>query len=283
MNISKPYAERIEAYLTAHLPSQSHLTDAMRYATLNGGKRLRAALLYASGELFSIPLSQLDNAAAAIECIHAYSLIHDDLPAMDNDDMRRGKPSCHKAFGEAEAILAGDALNTIAFEFLAHSPLAAEVKIAQILCLAQTAGHAGMIGGQSLDIAHTNQQINYKTLQSIHHQKTGALITAALHLGALPEENYSDYQTTLQHIGEKLGIAYQILDDILDETADSNTLGKTAGKDKAQGKNTYVHLLGIEKSQMIVENLRAEIHEHIQNLPAGNLHLLIEEIFGRNY
>lgn len=268
------YQQRLEETLQKRLPSEGgRIVEALRYALLGGGKRFRAALIYAVAEDFSIPLVQVDAAACAIEAIHAYSLIHDDLPAMDNDDWRRGKASMHKAFDEATAILTGDALNTLAFSWLTDSPLVANIQIEQIRILANAAGWAGMIGGQMHDIATTGQPITFDFLQAIHHGKTGALIRAALHLGALPDDSYGKHRETLHTLGEQLGIAYQIADDILDATVDSSQLGKTAGKDEAQGKNTYPAFIGLEES-------RAAFHEHSEKaqaaaacLPNGAPHL----------
>lgn len=278
------YQTRIEHYLQQNLPPEhsGKLAQAMRYSTLNGGKRLRAALVYAAAADSNLALEQVDTAAAAIECIHAYSLIHDDLPAMDDDALRRGKPSCHIAFGEAEAILAGDALNTLAFELLSQSPLPAAVQIQQIRFLSQAAGWAGMVGGQSQDMALTGKSADLATLQNIHRGKTGALIQAALLLGACPAPDFAARHASLAAIGAALGIAYQIHDDILDATASSTTLGKTAGKDAAQQKNTYVQLLGLEHSRRLWQESQANIQTLLQQLPqATALSQLIASIFAR--
>ena len=241
----------------------------MRYATLGGGKRLRAALLYATADAFAVPLDTVDAAACAVEAIHAYSLIHDDLPAMDDDDLRRGRASTHRAFDEATAILAGDALNTLAFALLADSPLAPAIKLAQIQTLADAAGWAGMIGGQMRDMAATGRALTLPELQTVHRGKTGALIRAALHLGAQPAADYPAHAATLDTLGEHLGIAYQIADDILDATADSAALGKTAGKDAVQGKNTYPALLGLDESRAALATHSAQADAAAARLPHG--------------
>lgn len=279
------YQCRVEAALNKFLPNNhTQLTQAMRYSALNGGKRLRAALTYASAESLNIDNDAIDYAAVAVECIHAYSLIHDDLPAMDDDDLRRGKPSCHKAYNEAEAILAGDALNTLAFELLAQSPLTDSIKIAQINCLAKAAGWAGMVGGQSLDIAYTGKPISLETLKTIHQRKTGALIQTALIIGALPSKNYQNYQTIFTKLGENLGIAYQIIDDVLDATANTATLGKTAGKDAEQGKNTYYQHLGLEECRHLIYLLHQESEVLIEQLPFSlPLKEILEILFNRVY
>ncbi|MDO4777014.1 MAG: polyprenyl synthetase family protein [Cardiobacteriaceae bacterium] len=280
------WQQRSEAQLAAALPDDgSRLTAAMRYALLDGGKRLRAALIHATAADFAVPPEAVDAAVCAVEAIHAYSLIHDDLPAMDDDDLRRGKPSCHKAFDEATAILAGDALNTLAFEWLAASALPADVRLAQIRVLAQAAGYQGMVAGQSLDMAHTGTAADLATLQTIHRGKTGALLAASLHLPALASADYAAHRATLDTLGEHLGLLYQISDDILDATADSQTLGKTAGKDAAQDKTTYISLLGLDAS-------RAEAERHYRaalaccaQLPGQGQHLaaLLARIYRRSH
>ena len=257
----------IEAALDQRLPDDgSRLVSAMRYALLGGGKRLRAVLIHAVARDFALPAENISAAACAVEAIHAYSLIHDDLPAMDDDDLRRGKPSCHKAYDEATAILAGDALNTLAFAWLADSPCHADIRLAQLQTLAEAAGYRGMVGGQSLDMAYTGKAADLATLQGIHHGKTGALLAACLHLGAQAAPDYEAHRATLEIIGSHLGLLYQIRDDILDATADSAALGKTAGKDHAQNKSTYVTLLGLDES-------RAQAAQHYQQACAHSQHL----------
>ena len=228
-------------------PEQLH--SAMRYATLAGGKRLRPLLVYASGHALGVTAESLDHAAAAVEMIHAYSLIHDDLPAMDDDALRRGRPTLHVAFDEATAILAGDALQAQAFLALANAPHSAEQRVAMIACLAAGAGSIGMAGGQALDLAAVGQQISEAALMQMHAGKTGALIRSAVTLGALAGSASTATSMRLDRYAEALGLAFQIRDDLLDVEGDSATLGKTAGKDAAAAKPTYVSMLGSDASR----------------------------------
>lgn len=280
------WQQRIESELAQRLPADgSRLSAAMRYGLLGGGKRLRAALVYATAADFGIAREQIDSAACAVEAIHAYSLIHDDLPAMDDDDLRRGKPSCHKAYDEATAILAGDALNTLACAWLADSPLGADIRLKQVAKLTHAAGYQGMVGGQSLDMAHTGKAADIATLQSIHCGKTGALLNACLHLAALAADDYMHYRAPLDELGEHLGLLYQICDDILDATADSATLGKTAGKDAAVHKVTYVSLLGVAESRAMAEMHYRKAHACCRELPqqGAQLGALLEIIYQRRH
>ena len=247
----KRYRVRVENVLGRLLPpAQSTPTDlheAMRYATLGGGKRLRACLVYATGEALRAPLEALDHAAAAVELIHAYSLIHDDLPCMDDDDIRRGRPSCHKAFGEATALLAGDALQTQAFTVLATAPgLAAATRIAMVEALAQASGSLGMAGGQALDLK-AGPVATVETLIERHGRKTGALIQGAVRLGALAAA--SEVPAGLDHYGQALGLAFQIADDLLDVEGVALVVGKTVGADAAAGKATFASALGIPEAR----------------------------------
>ncbi|UJF23723.1 polyprenyl synthetase family protein [Suttonella sp. R2A3] len=272
MNALNAYQQRAEAALEHAVPNDcGQLSEAMRYATLGGGKRLRAALVYACAADFSVSDSDSDPAAAAVEFIHAYSLAHDDLPAMDDDDLRRGKPSLHKAFDEATAILAGDALNTLAFTLLTHAPLPSAIALRQIRRLGEASG--GMIYGQMLDMAHTGQKPDLAAIQHIHTHKTGDLLNACLHLGALPSPDYDAHKQALEAIGKAIGIAYQIADDVLDATVDSAQLGKTAGKDSAQGKNTYPALLGLEASRDEAAKQFDLALERCKQLPNQGAHL----------
>lgn len=286
MMLKDTHFARIERVLNDQLPNaDTRIAQAMRYSTLDGGKRLRALLVYACAQDFGVENAQVDAAAAAIECIHAYSLIHDDLPAMDDDNLRRGKASNHIAFDQATAILAGDALNTLAFELLSHSALKADTKIIQIQQLSHAAGVAGMIGGQMLDIIHTDNPANLPTLEKIHYGKTAALFIAALHLGAAPSAHYHDHSQTLNTIGHDLGMAFQIIDDILDSSSDSATLGKTAGKDSDQNKHTYVTLLGIEDSRQRAIDYSLSAIAATDTLPNQGKHLgsLIRTMSERRY
>lgn len=235
------------------------LHRAMRYAVLGGGKRLRPLLVYATGLAFCAPLERLDSSAAAVEIIHAYSLVHDDLPAMDDDDLRRGRPTCHVAFGEAMAILAGDALQALAFEVLANdATLAADATthLRMLRTLAAACGSHGMAGGQAFDLAAVGQRLSSSELERMHVHKTGALIRASVRLGALAA-GCRDEATlaALENYGHSIGLAFQIRDDLLDIEAETEQLGKTAGKDVAANKPTYPAILGIEASRKALATL----------------------------
>lgn len=234
--------------------SHSKLIEAMRYSALNGGKRIRPLLSYATGLIFDVPLQHLDVYACALEMIHVYSLIHDDLPAMDNDSLRRGKPTCHIAFDEATAILAGDGLLTLAFNILARAPFDSDTKIELITLLSECAGLNGMLDGQMLDLDNENTIINFNTLKNIHARKTGAMIKASVLGGALctgknNSQAMNEKLNQLSIFADHLGLAFQIQDDVLDIQENSITLGKTAGKDTAQNKATYPALLGFKNAK----------------------------------
>ena len=270
------YKARIENALDALLPKEANqLNNAMRYSTLNGGKRLRAMLVYAAGEALGARAEILDTVAAAVECIHAYSLIHDDLPAMDDDDLRRGKATCHIEFDEATAILAGDALQTLAFSLLSNlESLAANKQLELITELANASGHAGMAGGQMLDMLATNQQLTLQELEQIHSSKTGALIKAAVLMGGICADNFNaEHKQALSQYAEKIGLAFQIIDDVLDEEADTATLGKTSGSDKQLGKSTYPALLGIDESKQRAEKLYKEAIASLSTIGDNSLML----------
>jgi geranylgeranyl diphosphate synthase, type II len=245
--------QRVEDALERFLPDAgtlpSALHEAMRYAVLEGGKRVRPLLVYAAGQALHADEQALDVTASAVECVHAYSLVHDDLPAMDNDDLRRGQPTCHRAFGEALAILAGDALQARAFHLLAHAHMGrvtAAVRLQMIELLAQAAGSRGMVGGQAIDLAAVGKQLDIVQLEDMHIHKTGALIRAAVLLGALCAEDLDeDRRHALDHYGKCIGLAFQVQDDILDVTASTEQLGKQAGADRALQKPTYPALLGL--------------------------------------
>lgn len=257
------YRARADAALAQRLPPAAavpeQLHQAMRYAVLNGGKRIRPVLVYATGAALGTPLAQLDTPACAVELIHAYSLVHDDLPAMDNDDLRRGQPSCHKAWGEATAILAGDALQTLAFQLLAQDATA-EASPAQRLrrveILAEASGSRGMAGGQALDLAAVGAQLTFAELEYMHIHKTGALIRAAVRLGALAALSEQDETFgRLDHYAKCIGLAFQIHDDVIDEAGDTATLGKTQGADRLRDKPTYPALLGLAQSRQMARDL----------------------------
>lgn len=245
------------------LPQALHA--AMRYSALGGGKRVRALIAYASGELAGANSSAVDHAAVAVELIHAYSLIHDDLPCMDDDVLRRGKPTCHVAHGEAMALLAGDALQALAYEVLARAPIsqpqAQAASLAQIAFLAEASGSRGMAGGQALDLAHVGDTLRLNELERMHALKTGSLIRAAVRLGAACGPTLDPAQRgALDRYAAAVGLAFQVVDDVLDVEGTAESLGKTAGKDAMQGKPTYVSLLGLERAKERVAGLRDEAH-----------------------
>ena len=217
----------------------------MRHAVLGGGKRLRPLLVYAAGRACAAEPGALDAPAVAVELIHAFSLVHDDLPAMDDDSLRRGQASVHVAFDEATAILAGDALQSLAFTVLAEAPSNAETRIALVFELANATGARGMCGGQAMDMAATGTTLPLSDLEQLHSMKTGALIRAAIRMGALAGAASDDVRGQLDTYADALGLAFQIRDDILDVEGNAGQLGKTAGKDAAQGKSTYPGLLGL--------------------------------------
>lgn len=236
----------LEHALTAHTGEEPRLLEAMQYAVLGGGKRLRPMLVYATGETLGCAPAQLDPIAAAVEIIHAYSLIHDDLPAMDDDALRRGKPTVHIAFDEACAILAGDSLQALAFEVLAGVDASAEIRIQLIKLLAVASGAAGMAGGQSLDLAAEGQQLNEAQLAEIHHKKTGALIHASVMMTATLAQAEPAVYAALDHYAQTIGLAFQIQDDILDVVGDTAIIGKPQGADLALDKSTYPAILGLD-------------------------------------
>ena len=254
------YRQAIEAALSAALPTASDLSPelvkALRYATLGGGKRLRPAFVCATSRALGGTVEAALPAAVAVELIHAYSLVHDDLPAMDDDDCRRGRPACHIAFDEATAILVGDALQALAFETLARAPEAdGDTRARMVRLLAEAAGWRGMVGGQALDMAATGAAaLSEDRLKRLHGAKTGALFRAAVQLGCLcaPDVSASSF-TALTRFGEAIGTAFQIADDVLDATLPSAALGKRAGADAARGKNTYPALFGIDESRRLAQ------------------------------
>lgn len=248
---------QVESALDRHLPSETQSPErlhiAMRYAVLQGGKRLRAALVYATGGALGVEPARLDAPACALELIHAYSLVHDDLPAMDNDDLRRGRPTCHRAFDEATAILVGDALQTLAFQVLTEDrrlDISPARRLQMLGRLAQASGSLGMAGGQAIDLASTGQRLDLTRLQDMHARKTGALIGAAVALGYLAcEDAPTELTAQLEDYAAALGLAFQITDDILDIEGDTATLGKPQGSDLAHDKSTYPALLGLERAK----------------------------------
>lgn len=255
-----------ENTLQHYLPTgDTRLHRAMRYSTLDGGKRLRPLLVYACGSCFAATYQHLNPVAVAIELIHCYSLVHDDLPAMDDDDLRRGRPSCHKQFDEATAILVGDALQSLAFDVLSRHDIPNQIKIIQTLATAS--GSFGMAGGQSLDMDATNNPTTLTELKTIHQQKTGALIRAAVRMGALTSGHCSDKELRLlDTFAQHFGLAFQIRDDILDVESDTQALGKTAGKDASQNKATYPALLGLAESRAQLQRHRNQLNTLLDQL-----------------
>jgi geranylgeranyl pyrophosphate synthase len=260
------WAQRAESVLDRELPPANQMPErlhqAMRYSVLGGGKRLRALLAYAAGRCFAAPPECADASAAALEIIHAYSLIHDDLPAMDNDDLRRGKPTCHIAFGEAMAILAGDALQALAFEVLTsdtQSRADAGTRIKMLRTLAQACGAHGMAGGQAFDLDAVGQRLSHSELERMHAYKTGALIRAAVLLGTLGAGRVDATELDrMGAVGARIGLAFQIRDDILDIEGDTEVIGKRQGADIARDKPTYPSIIGMEASRALAQSLRDE-------------------------
>ena len=258
------HSERTERALDRLLDSAQttpyRLHEAMRYAAQGGGKRIRPLLVYASGQLSDTTdlarAESLDAAAVAIECIHAYSLVHDDLPCMDDDDLRRGRPTVHKAYDEATALLVGDALQTRAFEILANANGNAQVHLKMIAALAAASGSRGMAGGQAIDLESVGKTLDLPGLQQMHAMKTGALLSCAVELGGIAANLDPAQMAHLESYSKSLGLAFQIVDDVLDATADSQTLGKTAGKDAAANKPTYVTLMGLDYAQKQAKELQ---------------------------
>ena len=262
---------RVEAALDHALPSPAaspqRLHAAMRHGVLGGGKRMRPLLAYATGTAFGAGAAQLDAAAVAVELIHCYSLVHDDLPAMDDDALRRGQPTVHVAFDEATAILAGDALQSLAFEVLANAAQPAERRVAMLAELARASGVAGMCGGQALDVDATGNAvgIDIDALQRLHALKTGALLRAAVRLGAIAGGADHASRVALDRYADALGLAFQIRDDLLDIESDAATLGKTAGKDAAADKPTFVSLLGLDGARRYADALLSRAHQALDS------------------
>lgn len=264
------HQQRIEQALERCLPAADHhparLHEAMRYAVLGGGKRMRPLLVYAAGEAVEADPLLLDAPACAVELIHAYSLVHDDLPAMDNDDLRRGKPTCHKAYGEAMAILAGDALQAQAFLLLAKPipGLPAEQRAAMIQALAEASGWEGMVGGQVIDLEAVGRRLEPKALEEMHGRKTGALIRASCILGAMAQVPVdTDALEALAGFAARIGLAFQIRDDILDVEGDTASIGKPQGSDAARDKPTYPAIIGMDASKRMAAALYEEALDRV--------------------
>lgn len=263
----------MEEALAAFLPSAAdvpaRLHEAMRYAVLDGGKRVRPLLVFAAGDLFDAGPGLLTRAAAAVEMIHAYSLVHDDMPCMDDDELRRGKPTVHVKYDEATALLVGDALQAQAFLVLSEGEGDPQRRLRMLRLLAGAAGSAGMCGGQAIDLASVGITLFLSELEQMHRLKTGALLRASVLLGALCGKLLDEReQAALDQYAHAIGLAFQVVDDVLDATGDSATLGKTAGKDAVDSKPTYVSILGLEQSRTLAESLRRDAHRAI--LPFGD-------------
>lgn len=274
------YVQRIERALDRLLPGDhaepARLHQAMRYACLGNGKRIRAMLVYAAGAPLDGDPADLDVAAAAVELIHAYSLIHDDLPAMDDDDLRRGRPTCHIAFDEATAILAGDALQARAFGILAEAGtgIPPDNRVKMVALLAGAAGSTGMVGGQVLDLAGEDQSLDVTALDRVHRAKTGALISAAVVMGGLAAPAADpEVLAAYERFGGAVGIAFQIVDDMLDETANTRTLGKRAGADRQAGKSTYPAAVGLDESRRLAHAHYEQAIASLEHVP-GDTRLL---------
>jgi len=263
---------RMESVLGRVLPAASvapvRLHEAMRYATLEGGKRVRPLLAFAAGEVSGAPQERVEIAAAAVEMIHAYSLVHDDLPCMDDDVLRRGKPTVHMQYDEPTALLVGDALQSLAFQLLSEHRLAddARTQLDMVKTLAVAAGSRGMAGGQQIDLEATGKPLTLPELEFMHVHKTGAIIRAAVLLGASCGEISAEGKERLDHYAKAIGLAFQVVDDVLDYDASTATLGKTAGKDSKQGKPTYVSAMGLPQARQFAEELRAQAQDALGSL-----------------
>ena len=287
------YQQRVDAALDKYLPSddppEHNLAEAIRYSVVGGGKRIRPAMVYAAGEAMGVSTGLLDIPACAVEMIHAYSLIHDDLPAMDDDDLRRGRPTCHKAFDEATAILAGDALQALAYEILAkddHKELTPEHRIDMLSLLTEASGAHGMAGGQAVDLASVGKQLDLAQLEHMHQLKTGALIRASILLGGMCKQDISkDEMKILSDYALCIGLSFQIQDDILDVVSDTETLGKPQGSDEAQEKPTFPAIIGLEKSRQLAMEQHELALKHLEPLDekADSLRQLSAYIVERRY
>lgn len=287
-----PLQARMEAALFRLLPAADlapqRLHDAMRYAVLGGGKRVRPLLAFAAAEVSGADAERVEVAAAAVEIIHAYSLVHDDLPSMDDDVLRRGKPTCHVQYDEATALLVGDALQTLAFQLLAENELADTpfIQLEMVKLLAAASGSRGMAGGQAIDLESVGRALTLPELEFMHIHKTGALIRAAVLLGARCGRPLSENESAaLDHYAKCVGLAFQVVDDVLDSEADTATLGKTAGKDAAHDKPTYVTLLGAEAAKTMAADLHRDAVDALEGFGDKGLRLkqLADFIIRRSY
>ncbi len=280
---TQKYQQRINAFLTDFLNNNYSqpmpLIEVVSYALLSGGKRIRPLLSYATAEALNIDLNRADYIAASIEMIHAYSLIHDDLPSMDDDDIRRGMPTCHIKFDEASAILAGDALQAMAFEILSQVHCDANITVKLIRKLSLSCGASGMAGGQALDLASENMELDKKAMDNIHQLKTGALISAVMEMTGLlvnqetKDRNQNDYQTAIKKYAYNFGMAFQIIDDVLDVIGDEAQIGKPIGSDESNNKSTYPKIIGLEASKYAAVNHSEEAIRQLQQFPGDTNYL----------
>jgi len=281
----KDYAQRVNQHLDGYLSIQGGLTEAMRYSVLSGGKRFRPILTYAVANTFGADLDLVDSSACAVELIHAYSLIHDDLPAMDDDDIRHNQPACHKQFGEAQAILAGDGLQALAFEVLTNDDgLSTEVRIALLQALTHAAFE--MAEGQSIDLSVVSKIIDIETLQNMHRKKTGALLSCSVKLGALVSSQCrAEDQQILHGFAQDIGLAYQVQDDVLDVLTPEGVLGKNQHSDADKNKPTYPALLGLDKATKTYEQLYQQAFKKLDQLSvdANELCNLTEQLQSRKF
>lgn len=280
--------QALEAALDSILQPGSQVGEAARYSVMNGGKRVRGVLLLAVCDMLRGNAKAAQTFAAALEMVHAFSLIHDDMPCMDNDDMRRGKPACHIAYGQANALLAGDLLSITAFEVLAQADAAADIKVEAVRCLSAAAGGRGMVYGQELDMYYESHPASAAILEQIHRHKTGALIDAAVKLGVLASPKVADpaAERSILLYGKHIGLVFQIVDDVLDVTASPQLLGKPAGSDAAQGKTTFATLLGVEASRQKAQDLTSAANEALRRHWGGEANFLClfsEKLLHRAY
>ncbi|MGC8121592.1 (2E,6E)-farnesyl diphosphate synthase [Marinobacter sp. VGCF2001] len=278
--------EELELCISRHSASQ-RLQDTMRYCVLGGGKRVRPALCLAAARAMGVDDNVALIPACALELIHAYSLVHDDLPAMDDDDLRRGRPTAHIAFDEASAILAGDALQTLAFALLSEAPtLSDRQRVAMVAELARSSGHQGMVGGQAIDLESVGQLLDVEQLETMHRHKTGALIVASVRLGALTAEKVTEHQlTSLTRYASALGLAFQVQDDLLDIEGDTQVIGKRQGSDAAKAKPTYPALLGVDGARQHLARLLQEALDALADFgpEADTLRAMADYVVARSH
>lgn len=289
-NVANDYSSKVEAHLNHILKHQpalpTQLLQAMTYSLMAGGKRVRPFLVLATGEMLSVPQTKLLDCAAAIECIHTYSLIHDDLPAMDDDELRRGNPTCHIQFDEATAILAGDALQSMAFEVISHSKaLDNRDKVNIIQTLSKASGYSGMCGGQAIDLANTGRQVKQSQLAQMHQLKTGALISASIKMASQLAQINQDSDAALLTFANAIGLGFQVKDDILDVEGDTKLLGKPQGSDEKSAKSTYPSLMGLNNTKEYLQQLHREALQALNTIPYNTqtLTTFTDYLFNRDH